>query len=458
MEVYDDIINMEGGDHNYDGVELYFDGDDSKMEAYDGIDDIQLRFNVGEVETDQIDTGYGSSTSWEFDTSFFDYIVEETDMGWNIEFSVPFAELQLAPDATFGFDIQINDADESTREHMLRWWQDADNANDEWQNASLFGTAMLRTDRVVSEIMPIPETDATVTIDAAMEADEWADSWQVSGNIFDSALDIYSVWDWSDMRYTANMMWKEDNLYLYLSVIDDWINTDGGDYNYDGVEIYFDADNSKGDAYDGIDDLQLRFNLGESTTEEIDAGFGSGGLSWDYFKDGIEYVAAETGLGWDLEVAWSIGDLQIAPGFEFGFDIQLNDADEETRGNNMIRWWSDSNDEWQNASYFGTANLISGTAVDGKSPATVSTFALEQNYPNPFNPTTNISYSLAKASQVTLTVYNLVGAQVATLVNEVQPAGQHVATFDASNLTSGVYFYTLSADGQTLTNKMMLMK
>ena len=317
---------------------------------------------------------------------------------------------------------------------------------------------MLRTDRVVTETMPIPQTDATVTIDASMEADEWADSWQVSGNIFDSALDVYSVWDWSDMRYTANMMWKEDNLYLYLTVIDDWINTEGGDYNYDGVEIYFDADNSKGEAYDGIDDLQLRFNVGESTTEEMEAGFGSGGLSWDYFKDGIDYVIEETGLGWDLEVAWSIGDLQIAPGFEFGFDIQLNDADEDTRGDNMLRWWSYSNDEWQNASYFGTANLVSGTAVDSKTPATVSTFALEQNYPNPFNPTTNITYSLDTSSQVTLTVYNLVGAQVATLVNDVQAAGQHVATFDASNLTSGVYFYTLSADGQTLTNKMMLMK
>ena len=458
MEVYDDIINMEGGNHEYDGVEMYFDGDDSKMEAYDGVDDLQLRFNVGEVETDQIEAGYGNSTGWGFDTSFFDYIVEQTDLGWNIEFSVPFAELQIAPDATFGFDIQINDADESTREHMLRWWQDADNANDEWINASLFGTAMLRTDRVVTETMPIPQTDATVTIDASMEADEWADSWQVSGNIFDSALDVYSVWDWSDMRYTANMMWKEDNLYLYLTVIDDWINTEGGDYNYDGVEIYFDADNSKGEAYDGIDDLQLRFNVGESTTEEMEAGFGSGGLSWDYFKDGIEYVIEETGLGWDLEVAWSIGDLQIAPGFEFGFDIQLNDADEDTRGDNMLRWWSYSNDEWQNASYFGTANLVSGTAVDSKTPATVSTFALEQNYPNPFNPTTNITYSLDTSSQVTLTVYNLVGAQVATLVNDVQAAGQHVATFDASNLTSGVYFYTLSADGQTLTNKMMLMK
>jgi len=460
LEVYDDLINAEGGDHNYDGVELYFDADDSKTEAaYDGLDDIQLRFNVGEFETDQIDEGYGNGgTNWGIDKAAFDYIVEETDLGWNLEFAVPYDVLQLAPGATFGFDIQINDADESTRETMLRWWQDADNANDQWQNASLFGTAMMRMDEVVSETFPIPEAAAAPTIDGSMGASEWADSWQVSGNIFDSALDVYTVWDWSDMRYTANLMWKDDNLFMYMTVIDDYINAEGGDFNYDGVEIYFDADNSKGDVYDGIDDLQLRFNVGETETSQIDVGYGNGTPNWGFVTDGIDYVVEETAIGWDLEVSFTLGDLQISPGDEFGFDIQLNDADEETRGNNMIRWWSDSNDEWQNASYFGTVNLVAGTAVEQDAPAVVSTFKLNQNYPNPFNPSTNISYSIAKMSPVTLTVYNLMGEQIATLVDEVKPAGEYNVSFDASNLTSGVYLYTLNTDGKVFTNKMMLMK
>ena len=458
MLVHDDWINTEGGDHNYDGVEIYFDGDDAKMETYDGIDDLQLRFNLGETETDQIDTGFGDSgASWDFDKSVFDYIVEESDMGWNIEFSVPYEDLLLAPGSTFGFDIQINDADESTREHMLRWWQDADNANDEWINPSLFGTALMRTDRVVSETLPIPQTDAAPTIDASMGPDEWANSWQISGNIFDSALDVGTVDDWTDMRYTANMMWKDDNLFMYLTVTDDWINAEGGDHNYDGVEIYFDGDNSKAETYDGLDDVQLRFNVGETELDQVDIGFGASGASWDFTRDGIDYIIEETDIGWDLEVSFTLGDLLISPGDEFGFDIQLNDADEETRGNNMIRWWSDSNDEWQNASYFGTANLVSGTAVSENLPV-ATTFELSQNYPNPFNPSTNITYSVAKMSNVTMTVYNLVGEQVATLVDEVKPAGQYNVTFDASHLTSGVYFYTLNADGKVFTNKMMLMK
>ena len=85
-------------------------------------------------------------------------------------------------------------------------------------------------------------------------------------------------------------------------------------------------------------------------------------------------------------------------------------------------------------------------------------FELSQNYPNPFNPTTVINYSLKNQSNVTLKVYNLVGQEVATLVNTNQAAGSYHVTFDASNLTSGVYFYTLKAGNFVVTKKMMLLK
>ena len=97
------------------------------------------------------------------------------------------------------------------------------------------------------------------------------------------------------------------------------------------------------------------------------------------------------------------------------------------------------------------------TAVDPKTEAPRA-FALQQNYPNPFNPTTSINFNLAKASQVELDVYNVMGQKVATLVNGKLSAGIHTATWDASAMSSGVYFYTLKADNQTKTYKMMLMK
>jgi hypothetical protein len=85
-------------------------------------------------------------------------------------------------------------------------------------------------------------------------------------------------------------------------------------------------------------------------------------------------------------------------------------------------------------------------------------FGLDQNYPNPFNPTTTISYGVPQQSMVTLKVYDILGNEVATLVNGVQPAGNHVVSFDASKLTSGVYIYRMQAGSFTQTKKMILMK
>jgi hypothetical protein len=85
-------------------------------------------------------------------------------------------------------------------------------------------------------------------------------------------------------------------------------------------------------------------------------------------------------------------------------------------------------------------------------------YKLSQNYPNPFNPSTIISYDLPKSGLVTLKIYNILGQQVKTLVNESQNAGTHQVMFNASRLTSGVYFYSLSSGDFTQVKKMMLIK
>ena len=85
-------------------------------------------------------------------------------------------------------------------------------------------------------------------------------------------------------------------------------------------------------------------------------------------------------------------------------------------------------------------------------------FMLSQNYPNPFNPVTIINYQLAMNNFVTLKVYNTLGEEVATLVNEEKPAGKFDVTFDASKLSSGIYFYRLKAGSFIQTKKMILLK
>ncbi len=85
-------------------------------------------------------------------------------------------------------------------------------------------------------------------------------------------------------------------------------------------------------------------------------------------------------------------------------------------------------------------------------------FRLEQNYPNPFNPGTTISYALPHSGAVKLTVCNPLGQVAAELVNTYQTAGEHSVTFNASGLSSGVYFYRLSAGSMNIVRKMILMK
>jgi hypothetical protein len=85
-------------------------------------------------------------------------------------------------------------------------------------------------------------------------------------------------------------------------------------------------------------------------------------------------------------------------------------------------------------------------------------YSLEQNYPNPFNPTTVIKYSIPEISKVSLTLFNILGEEVATLVNEEKVADYYTVECNAASLPSGVYFYQLRADNYISTKKMLLLK
>jgi hypothetical protein len=85
-------------------------------------------------------------------------------------------------------------------------------------------------------------------------------------------------------------------------------------------------------------------------------------------------------------------------------------------------------------------------------------FALFQNYPNPFNTTSVIKYSIPQLSQVSLKIFNTLGEEIETLVNEEKPIGTYELTWNAANLPSGVYFYQLKAGEFVQTNKMLLLK
>jgi hypothetical protein len=101
-----------------------------------------------------------------------------------------------------------------------------------------------------------------------------------------------------------------------------------------------------------------------------------------------------------------------------------------------------------------------GTGVDDKESnwVHVETFQLFQNYPNPFNPQTTIPFDLKSPGQVQVKVFDMMGREVATLVDQVMPAGSHNLVFDAKGLATGTYYYRLIFGGQTLTKRMMFVK
>ena len=98
------------------------------------------------------------------------------------------------------------------------------------------------------------------------------------------------------------------------------------------------------------------------------------------------------------------------------------------------------------------------TDVESTKETAPNEFVLAQNYPNPFNPSTTIKYKLKTKSEVKLYIYNVIGREIKTLVNQQQTAGEHSVTFDASNLASGIYIYRLKIGSFEQSRKMLLLK
>ena len=150
------------------------------------------------------------------------------------------------------------------------------------------------------------------------------------------------------------------------------------------------------------------------------------------------------------------------------FNLAINDGDDAAAQNPrdlQIQWsikptanaaWWNTPSQWMTVAVVG-AGVIGTDIEDDLVP---NEFSLSQNYPNPFNPSTSIEFSLSNSENVSLTVYNVLGQQVATLINnQTMISGKHSVRFDASHLTSGMYFYRLDAGASySKTLSMMLMK
>ncbi len=192
----------------------------------------------------------------------------------------------------------------------------------------------------------------------------------------------------------------------------------------DVVTYYFNSNS--------INTITLDTGTSMSTTYSIDTTVTPHHISW-YASGKLANLGIWDVYGDTLMVKTSASDTSAFPA-SFGTEIKYG---------------------WDATAY---TRIKKTTAVRESRTVSIKGFALFQNYPNPFNPSTAISYKLTASSLVTLKVYDILGRDVATLVNGRQTAGEHSVTFDAARLPSGVYFYRLRAGTSTVVRKMLLMK
>ncbi|MFH1194250.1 MAG: T9SS type A sorting domain-containing protein [bacterium] len=185
-------------------------------------------------------------------------------------------------------------------------------------------------------------------------------------------------------------------------------------------------------------------------------------------SNSVTVRTASTELFWYLPTSATVNstyEIQVADNanFEnakiFSSDKSNIQVDGLENGKNYF-WKVRSKDDAGNTSYYsGTGKFkVNYSITTIKEEVVPTSFSLTQNYPNPFNPSTVISFQLPVVSEVQLKVYDILGKKVATLINESKPAGNYEVKFDASNLSSGIYFYQLNAGSFTATKKLILLK
>jgi len=167
--------------------------------------------------------------------------------------------------------------------------------------------------------------------------------------------------------------------------------------------------------------------------------------TWDGTQAGIDGTFQDDYVKGDGPIFTAIGDVGVPITAYFGVNVGC--------------WLGGTSYFWEVAIDELSLTPTGGAGIEENQVSIPGQFSLHQNFPNPFNPQTTISYSLPRASTITLKVYDIMGQEIATLLqNDRKAAGIHKISFDATNLPCGTYFYRLQADGYLETKKMLLIK
>ena len=263
---------------------------------------------------------------------------------------------------------------------------------------------------------------------------------------------IYPFWDDLDLRTSGSVYYKNDapNNRFIVMYKDVPHYTSGELYTFETI-IY-------GDGRIYYQYLNMTSTLVNSCTIGTENETGTTGLqvvfNAAYLHNNLA-IKIEKGLGWVDETP-SSGT--VAPSGSQPVVVSFNSTGltPNTTYNGFLN--VGSNDPLRPVKNIRLKIIVGNTGVQNVVTGIPTEFELKQNYPNPFNPSTVISYALPKDGYASIKVYNAVGKEVATLVNENKKAGYYETRFNGADLASGLYFYKIEAGNFTQTRKMLLIK
>lgn len=275
-----------------------------------------------------------------------------------------------------------------------------------------------------------------------------------------------------DADCSANAWVAVDATYLYVAfeVFDDIFVPDAQSSSYlnDAPDIYLGLYDWRGAPHTSYrrgaePDYHFRFaynrvlmdNLGSVTVDTLGENYYYGEAFGSGYR--VEYR-----ISWvDLAVVGNDDVFAPVEGYRIPIDFAINDADATNSREGILTYSINNEDQsWGDVSRWShtwIGALWNPVSVENEGQH-VSEYALTQNYPNPFNPSTQIKFALKESGFVTLKVYDALGKEVATLVKGDYASGSYNVSFDASGLSSGIYFYRLETGSFVQTNKMMLLK
>ncbi len=274
----------------------------------------------------------------------------------------------------------------------------------------------------------------------------------------------------ADLSVNAYLAMDENNLYFAFDVEDDVVSHDTtfASYLIDSPDLFIGL-------YDGSKTAHVNYGRGAEPDYHFRFGYNAviidnlGAARIASNGDGTYIYKDKFPSGYTVEgvIPFSVlaavgGDTLFTPvpGMQLPIDYSINDNDTPNSSNRdgILTYSPDNEDKsWADVSRWTVTWIGNLTSVEDEESLPLS-FKLDQNYPNPFNPSTIIRYSLKDDSFVSLKVYNVVGQEVARIVNENQKAGRYEVNFNASNLASGVYIYQIKAGSFISAKKMVLLK